>query len=192
MSARAQDTTPKTERKETSVEKVRHNDPRSHEKLGKSSPKSTENRLRSDLGRFEPIWVVQGSATDAPKTAQERSKTALDAPRRVPRSLLTPQDASQDACGPLLDRSCGARKQRPSATARRKRVRNDFPTAGCCENHSFYCGFPLGASDSCVRRVRAKIQAFRPRKSVPRAAKTPRNRARTGSSGSKVALENAM
>ena len=60
---------------ETSVEKARNDDPRSHAKLEKSTPTTTENRLRSDLGRFEAIRVVQRSATHAPKTAQERPKT---------------------------------------------------------------------------------------------------------------------
>ena len=113
---------------ETSVEKVRHNDPRSREKLGKSSPKSTENRLRSDLGRFEPIRVVQGSATDAPKTAQERSETRLERPKSALGSVRPPQDAPQNALRPPLGRSCGARKQRRSAIAASNPGKSDRKT----------------------------------------------------------------
>ena len=48
---------------------------RSHEKLAKSRPKRTENRPRSDLGRFRRIKVVQGTATIAPKTARDGLRT---------------------------------------------------------------------------------------------------------------------
>ena len=81
---------------ETSVEKVRHNDPRSHAKLEKSTPKTIENRLRSDLGRFEAIRVVQRSATDAPKTAQERPETRQGRPKGALGSAWAPQDAPQN------------------------------------------------------------------------------------------------
>ena len=102
---------------ETSAEKARHNDPRSHAKLEKSTPKTTENRLRSDLGRFEAIRVVQRSATDAPKTAQERSKTRRGRPKSALGSAWARQDAPQNALRPILGRSCGARKWRRSAFA---------------------------------------------------------------------------
>ena len=48
---------------------------RSHEKFAKSIPKRTENRPRSDLGRFGRIKVVQGTATIAPKTARNGLRT---------------------------------------------------------------------------------------------------------------------
>ena len=48
---------------------------RSHEKFAKSIPKRTENRPRSDLGRFGRIKVVQGTATIAPKTARDGLRT---------------------------------------------------------------------------------------------------------------------
>ena len=68
---------------ETSVEKARNDDPRSHAKLEKSTPKTTENRLWSDLGRFEAIRVAQGSANYALKTAQERPEGARGDPRAL-------------------------------------------------------------------------------------------------------------
>ena len=161
-------------------------------KTCKSRPKPAENRRRSDLGRFGAIKVVQGTATDAPKTAQERSETRPGRPKSAPERPKTGRGASKTAPRPLSGRSGERFEQYCVDTARRKRVRNDFPTAGCCENHSFYCVFPLAASDSCARGVRAKMQAFRPPKSVPRAAKTPRNRARAAFGERKIALERAM
>ena len=102
---------------ERSVEKVRRSYPRSHAKLEKSNPKTTENRFRSDLGRFEAIRVVQGSATDAPKTAQERPKARQGRPKSALGSAWAPQDAPQNALRPILGRSCGARRRRRIAFA---------------------------------------------------------------------------
>ena len=59
----------------TATTKAKKSVSRSHEKLAKSKPKRTGNRPRSDLGRFGGIKVVQGTATDAPKTARDGLRT---------------------------------------------------------------------------------------------------------------------
>ena len=116
---------------------------RSHEKLATSRPKRTENRPRSDLGRFGRIKVVQGTPADAAKTAQERSKTRPGRLKIVPGRPKTSRGASKMTPGPLTSRTGGHFERYSAATASHECVLNDFPTAGCCENHSFCCVSPL-------------------------------------------------
>ena len=93
---------------------------RSHEKFAKSKPKRTENPLRSDLGRFGKIKVVQGTATIAPKTARDGLRT----PSWV---ILAPKLAALAAMLVVLDAKLAARddpddgRSRPRALIKRVR-----------------------------------------------------------------------
>ena len=106
---------------------------RLHEKFAKSRPKRTENRPRSDLGRFGRIKVVQGTATIAPKTARDGLRT----PSWV---ILAPKLAVLAAMLVVLDAKLAARdgpddaRSRPRALIERVRKPER-------RSHRFFVGF---------------------------------------------------
>ena len=101
-------------------------------RTGQDRTKKLENRAeirrRSDLGRFGAIKVVQGTAVNSPKSAQERSETrpgrpksATGRPRSGPRRPESLQNDARTALQPLRCTVRTAFRRETSSQARSQR-----------------------------------------------------------------------
>ena len=146
MTARSKSETVGTRERSAVKRKFQEEGAKIGRKNWKIEPKPLEIRRRSDLGRFGAIKVVQGTAADPPKSAQERSETrpgrpksATEHPKSGPRRPESLQNDARTALQPLRCTVRTAFRRESSSQARSQRF---FRAPGAAQTTVFIVSPP--------------------------------------------------